>query len=266
MLEKITGLPEGILGLRVVGTLTTEDYEQVIEPEIAQASEQDRRLRLLLELGERSHGFTAGVVREKTKLWMQYPAVGRWVEGYALVSDIAWVDDLFHVVGWLVPFPMRVFGTAEFDAAVDWLRSLPEGPGITHELLPDSGVLRVEVTEPLRSQDLEALAATVDAWLASHDELPGVVIHAARFPGWENVAGLLRHVAFVRDHQRRVRRVAVAADGVAADLAARLGRIFVRAEVASFGHDELDAATAWAAGAGVGRAEAATALASGDRR
>lgn len=263
MLEKITGLPEGILGLRVVGTLTAQDYEQVIEPEIARASEQDRRLRILLELGEQSHGFTAGVVREKTELWLRYPAVGRWVEGYAVVSDAAWIAELFHLVGWLVPFPTRVFGTAEFDTAVDWLRSLPEGPGITHRWVPGSGVLLVELTEPLRTADLEALGATVDDWLATHDELPGVVIHATRFPGWENVAGLMRHVGFVRDHHRRVRRVAVAADGALADLAPRLGRLFVAAEVRAFDHDELAAATAWAGGGDGNHAPAAPVSAAG---
>lgn len=66
--------------------------------------------------------------------------------------------------------------------------------------------------ERLRSPDFEALGATVDSWLASHDELPGVVIHATGFPGWENITALLGHVGFVRAHQRRVRRIALAVE------------------------------------------------------
>jgi hypothetical protein len=110
-------------------------------------------------------------------------------------------------------------------------------------------VLVVEVTEPLRTQDFDAMAATVDGWLETHDALPGVVVHARAFPGWENVAGMLRHFRFVREHHRAIRRVALAADGAVADLAPHLAEHFVRAEVKGFDYDALDDAIAWAGGA-----------------
>ena len=119
---------------------------------------------------------------------------------------------------------------------------------MTHRLLPESGVLVVEVTDPLRAQDFDALAATADAWLATHDGLPGVVLHARTFPGWENVGGLLRHVRFVRDHHRKVQRVALAVDGTIANLAPRVAEHFVQAELRHFDYDDLDDAVAWAAG------------------
>jgi hypothetical protein len=170
------------------------------------------------------------------------------IDGYAVVSDIRWIREWIHLVGFLLPFPMRVFGNDERDDALAWLGSLPEGPGVTHRLLPESGVVVVEVTEPLRAQDFDALAATADSWLATHDELAGIVLHARAFPGWENLGGLLRHVRFVRDHHRTVRRVALATDGLLADLAPRLADHFVAADIRHFGHDELDEAIAWAAG------------------
>jgi hypothetical protein len=111
----------------------------------------------------------------------------------------------------------------------------------------------VEVTEPLRAQDFEALTATADTWLATHDVLPGVVLHARAFPGWENIGGLLRHVRFVRDHHRDVRRVALAVDGSIAEFAPRIAEHFVRAELRHFDHDDIDDAVAWAAGSGGGR-------------
>ena len=126
---------------------------------------------------------------------------------------------------------------------------------MTHRLLPEPGVLVVEVTQPLRAQDFDALAATADTWLATHDALPGVVLHARAFPGWENIDGLLHHIRFVRDHHRKVRRVALAVDSTLADLAPRVAEHFGRAELRHFGYDELDDAVAWAAGpsGGVGR-------------
>ena len=110
------------------------------------------------------------------------------IDGYAVVTDLQWIREWTHVMGFLLPFPLRVFGNDERDEAIAWLSALPEGPGVTHHLLPESGVLVVEVTAPLRAQDFDALAATADTWLETHDALPGVVIHARAFPGWENSA------------------------------------------------------------------------------
>jgi hypothetical protein len=248
MLEKIPDVPGGIDAFRAVGTLTKDDYEHTVEPLLDEARREDRRLRLLLQFGPEFEGFTAGAVWGKTETWMQFPALLRMIDGYAIVSDLRWMREWIHLVGFLVPFPLRVFDNDQRDEASAWLISLPEGPGVTHRVLPESGVIVVEVTEPLRAQDFDSLAATADAWLATHDEVPGVVLHARAFPGWENVGGLLRHVRFVRDHHRTVRRVALAADTKLADLLPRLTEHFVQAELRHFGYDELDDAIAWAAG------------------
>ena len=213
MLERIADVPDGIDAFTVVGTLTGDDYEQTVEPLLDEARRQGRRLRLLLQLGPEYEGFTAGAVWGKAETWRHNPSLLRMIDGYALVSDVRWIREWIHLVGFLMPFPLRVFGNDQRDDAVAWLGSLPEGPGVTHRLLPEPGVLVVEVTEPLRAQDFDALAATADAWLATHEALPGVVLHARAFPGWENIGGLLRHVRFVRDHHRAVRRVALAVDG-----------------------------------------------------
>ncbi|HXJ83683.1 MAG TPA: STAS/SEC14 domain-containing protein, partial [Candidatus Methylomirabilis sp.] len=85
-------------------------------------------------------------------------------------------------------------------------------------------------------------------WIEAHGELRGLVVHAREFPGWENLESLVRHLRFVRDHHRSVRRVAVSAGGKLAALAPRLAEHFVKAELQHFGYDELDRAIAWASG------------------
>ncbi|MFP5394473.1 MAG: EAL domain-containing protein, partial [Gammaproteobacteria bacterium] len=50
----------------------------------------------------------------------------------------------------------------ERDDAVAWLGSLPEGPGVTHRLLPEQGVLVVEVTEQSIIDDVPGAAAKLD--------------------------------------------------------------------------------------------------------
>lgn len=65
----------------------------------------------------------------------------------------------------------------------------------------------------MRVQDFDALALTADTWIEARGDLQGVVLHARGFPGWENFGSFLRHAQFVRDHHRKVIKVALSADG-----------------------------------------------------
>ena len=254
-LKRLTDVPPQIDALTAIGTLTKEDYEQSVEPLFDEARRSGRRIRLLVEIGPEYDGYTAGAAWEKTANAFRNPALVRLLDGYAVLTDLRWLREWGRLMAFLLPFPLRVFGYSERAAAIAWLSALPEGPGVSHRLLPASGVLVAEVTAPLRAQDFEALAATVDTWLETHDALSGIVVHARAFPGWENVEGMLGHFRLVRDHHREIRRVALAADGALAQLAPRLAEHFVRAEIKRFDYDELDEAVVWAGQAAGERSE-----------
>jgi len=247
MLERLQDLPGGVDGVKAVGRVSREDYERVFDPLIDAARREGRRIRLLYQFGPEFEGFSAGAAWEDAKLGL---ASLRLFDGCAIVSDVGWIRESTRLVGFVMPCPVKVFANGQLGEAVEWLRSLPEGPAVSHRL-SGSGVLVVEVHQPLRAQDFDALAATADGWIEGHGDLPGIVIHAREFPGWQNLGGLIRHVRFVRDHHRRVRRVALASDSRLADLAPRLAEHFVQAEIRRFGYDALDDAVAWAEGAGV---------------
>ncbi|GAA3030804.1 hypothetical protein GCM10020000_04500 [Streptomyces olivoverticillatus] len=243
MLERAKDTPAGVDAVKAVGTVSKDDYQKVVEPLIDDARREGRRLRILCEIGPEFTSFTPGAAWEDLKVGM---GSIRLFEGCAVVTDAGWIRESTRLTSFLMPCPVRVFGIQERDEALRWLASLPEGPGISHRLT-DSEVLVVEVEQPLRAQDFDALALTADSWLRSHAELAGVVIHAREFPGWENIGGLIRHVRFIRDHHRKVRKIALAADSKAAALVPHLTKHFVQAEVRRFEYDELDDALTWAA-------------------
>ncbi|MCA9691114.1 MAG: STAS/SEC14 domain-containing protein [Nannocystaceae bacterium] len=245
MLERINDLSPGVIGLRAVGKVSKEDYEQVLEPILDDARREGRRIRFLYQFGPEFEGFTASGAWEDARVGL---GAMRQFDGCAIVSDISWIRESTRFFGAMMPCPMRVFGDGELARAVDWLQSLPEHHGVTHRLLPESGVIVVEVSRPLRAEDFDALALTADAWIESHGTLAGVVIHARRFPGWEGFGGLVRHIRFIRDHHRHVARIAVAAESELAKLAPHIAGHFVAADVQRFAFDELDQAIAWAAG------------------
>ncbi|MFD9098489.1 STAS/SEC14 domain-containing protein [Streptomyces collinus] len=243
MLDRVQDAPPGVDVVKASGTVTKDDYETVIEPLIDAARREGRRIRLLWEAGPDFRSITPAAGWEDLKVGI---GALRLFEGCAVVSDIAWIREPTRLASFLMPCPVRVFGGQDREEALRWLVSLPEGPGVLHELLPDSEVLVVEVGQPLRAQDFDALAQTADSWLETHDALAGVVVHARAFPGWENITGMLRHVRFVHDHHRKVRRIALAADSRLAGLVPHLANHFVQAEVRQFAYGELDDAVNWA--------------------
>ncbi len=254
MLERLKGLPPGIEGVKASGKVSKEDYDQVLEPMLNEARKEGRRVRFLYELGAEFEGFTPAAAWEDAKIGLRSM---RLFDGCAVVSDTGWLRESVRLAAFLMPCPVRTFGVQDRDRAVEWLGSLPEGAGISHRLLPESGVIVVEVKEALRAQDFDALATMADTWIEAHGNLQGLVIHAREFPGWENLGSLWRHLRFVRDHHRKVKRIALAADTKVAGVAASLAEHFVQAEVKRFPYEELENAIAWAGGGATGPSRAA---------
>ena len=118
---------------------------------------------------------------------------------------------------------------------------------VRHELLREQGVLVLKPEGALRSEDFESLGDVVDPYIEKHGDLKGLLVDAAAFPGWENFAALLSHLRFVRDHHRRIRRIAVVSDHKMLTVGPKIASHFVSAEIRTFDAASRDAALAWIA-------------------
>jgi len=239
MIERLQHLPPGIDGLRASGTVTEQDYETVVAPLLEEAARASRRVRLLYQVGPDFQGFTVAGAWADARLGLQHLDV---LERVALVSDVRWMRALTQLISAALPCPVAAFSNAQWTEALGWLAPSAAGTTVSHRLLEDTGVLVVEPSGVLRREDFEAISRTIDPWIRTHGELRGVVVHARAFPGWENLGSLLRHVRFVREHHRNVRRVALAADGWAAELVPMLARHVVDVEMRQFPYAEFDEA------------------------
>jgi hypothetical protein len=246
MLEPLENLPFGITGVRATETVTKDDYDRVFSPLLQNAHAAGRRVRLLYVFAPEFKGFTVGAGWEDVRLGLKYL---RMFERCAVVSDVSWIREGTQLLATMMPCPVKVFGNAEEHEALRWLATPLDGT-VAHRLLPDAGVLVVEPTRPLRSEDFDALSLTVDPWIEANGTLRGIVVHTRGFPGWTNLGSFLRHMRFVGDHHRKVARVALAADGALAEIAPSLTDAFVQAELKHFGYDRLEEAVAWASAAG----------------
>ena len=116
---------------------------------------------------------------------------------------------------------------------------------ISYELDENAGVLIVRPEGKLEARDFQVLSETVDPFIEEKGGLNGVIIVTERFPGWENLDGMIEHMRFVRNHHRRIAKVAIVTDSRIADVAESLGKHFVKVSIKHFSFKELESARSW---------------------
>lgn len=116
---------------------------------------------------------------------------------------------------------------------------------LEHILLRDKGILLLRPKGPLKAVDFAAVAREVDPYLAAQGPLHGILLEAAVFPGWSDVAAFLAHIRFVRGHHRRIRRIAVLTDSGFLTLMPRIATRFMGPDVRRFRPSDREAALDW---------------------
>lgn len=115
--------------------------------------------------------------------------------------------------------------------------------------LTETGVLVVRPSGPLTEDDFRQLAAEADPRIEAGGKLRGLLIDAENFPGWKDLAGFAAHFRFVRDHHRRISRIAFVSDSRFLSALPKLARHFVAAEPRHFDREDLEEAIRWLEGA-----------------
>ncbi len=108
-----------------------------------------------------------------------------------------------------------------------------------------SGILVLRPSGPISSDDIEAVREKVDAYLNDGHTIAGLMIEAASFPGWKDLAGMSSHLRFVHDHHRKIPRVAFVSDSRVLATLPKLARHFLHAEFRRFEGGDAAAALAW---------------------
>lgn len=117
MLEAIQDAPAGIVAVRAVGKVTTEDYDTVLKPAMQGAIAAHGKVRLAYELGPEFDGYSGGATWEDLKFGTEY--LTKW-ERCAVITDHAVLGDAIRAFGVLMPGGVRVFPVAERGAALAW--------------------------------------------------------------------------------------------------------------------------------------------------
>jgi hypothetical protein len=245
MLELITDLPDNVLGLTAKGEVTAEDYRAVLVPAVEDKLARYSRLRLLYVIGDDFERFSGGAAWEDAKVGMRHFTS---FERVAVVTDADWIRGMVRAFGFALPGDVRVYDGDDAGEARSWVSAPPSAGRLEFELLRDEGVLVLEPKGELESADFERVAREIDPYIESAGGLAGLVVVAREFPGWDDFAALTSHFRFVREHHRKVRRVALVTTSRFLSAVPGIASRFVSAEVKKFSMDEQDAAMRWAAG------------------
>jgi hypothetical protein len=118
VINLLSDLAEGVVGIEAVGHVEADDYTRIVEPAVRDALERSDKVRLLYVLGDGFDGYSAAASWEDAKLGIEHWSA--W-EKIAVVTDRGWIRDGVKAFGWMLPGEVKVFPTADQDAAKEWV-------------------------------------------------------------------------------------------------------------------------------------------------
>tara|TARA_R110002049_G_scaffold288534_2_gene471150 strand:- start:39701 stop:40075 length:375 start_codon:yes stop_codon:yes gene_type:complete len=116
---------------------------------------------------------------------------------------------------------------------------------LDHLLIEDDRLLILTPFGPLEASDIKSVASEVDPIIEERGRLDGLIVEAEPFPGWSNFSGLIEHIGFVRDHHRRIGKVAMVSDDRILSILRNIASHFVATEVRHFPYASEEEALRW---------------------
>jgi hypothetical protein len=116
---------------------------------------------------------------------------------------------------------------------------------IEYDLDTEHSILHVQPKSAIEQDDFVKLASAVDPHIEATGGLAGLIVEAPRFPGWKSFGAMVNQLRFVRDHHKRIKRIAVVTDSHLGDVAEHLTSHFVSAEIKHFPAGQTAAAKRW---------------------
>jgi len=119
MIEKLTNIPDTMVGFRAAAEVTSADFEKVVVPSVNELIARTDKLNYLMVIDTSLKHFSAGA-------WLQDALLGikkltKWSK-VAILSDSEGIQkftDIFSVVS---PGEFKGFNRDELDKAVAWIQ------------------------------------------------------------------------------------------------------------------------------------------------
>jgi len=109
----------------------------------------------------------------------------------------------------------------------------------------DTKILTLQPHGALKKEDFDNAVKVIDPFIKEHGKLNGVIIYTESFPGWDDFAAFNRHLKFIKNHHKEIKKLAFVTNSMVGEFGEMVSSHFVQAAIKSFEFDALNEAKAW---------------------
>lgn len=109
----------------------------------------------------------------------------------------------------------------------------------------DTHILILEPKDVLTKNDFQYLATVVDPYIEEGNTLKGLMIKTKNFPGWDSLSAIKEHIAFIKQHHKKIEKLAFVTDSSFIDLIKSITGAFVHPKIKEFKYDAAEEALRW---------------------
>ncbi len=243
MFNYLDDLPDHVIGVEVTGKITANDYKDSLIPLIEEKLKAHQRLDFICRIDSSWEGIEPGAMWQDLRIGLSN--MSHWGR-IAIVTDVEWIENSVNLFKVFWPGHLRHFDADEFEKAKTWACDQNRAT-IEAQINHDDGILTLEPSQDrsLSEDDFNYVTRQVDDYLQDHEKINGILISTRHFPGWQSLAAMLSHLKFVRDHHRKIERIAVVTNSPLGKFADHVTDHFIKAQVKSFEYDQQDLALSW---------------------
>ena len=97
----------------------------------------------------------------------------------------------------------------------------------------------------LKKEDFDNAVKIIDPFITENGKLNGLIIYTESFPGWKDFSAFNRHLLFIKNHHKEIKKIAFVTDSSIGDFAEVISSHFVNATVKNFDYEALNEAKEW---------------------
>jgi hypothetical protein len=109
----------------------------------------------------------------------------------------------------------------------------------------NNGIVILQPHGTLKKEDFDKAVKVIDPFIEEYGKLNGIIIYTELFPGWEDYAALSRHMVFIKNHHKKIKKLAFVTDSMIGNFGELISSHFVSAEIKSFDFNQIEDAKTW---------------------
>ncbi len=243
MIKVINDIGQNIIGFELSGVVTGEDYEQKLIPAIKKKLQSTNKVRVFYHLTKEFDSYEFKAIFDDAKAGLEF--FSNW-EKIAVVCDVEWIINSVKIFSFTVPGKVRTFHNMEVEEAKKWLLENEElNPNIKITLDSNSKIAILEPIESLSKDDFLYAKSLINPFIEQNGKLNGIIIYTKHFSGWDSFGGFLTHLEFIKEHHRKIKKLAFVTDSFVGEMGEKVGSHFVSAEIKNFDYNALQKAKEW---------------------